>query len=106
MQLTYRLLTIAAALLMHACAAVDSNDTGGTRFKRDDVFEFTQKPACRKTATDRYEIHFAVKGACDVAVGIVDHDGKIVRHLAAGVLGANAPEPLQKNSLEQKLVWD
>ena len=29
-----------------------------------------------------------------------------MRHLASGVLGANAPAPFQKNSLEQTLVWD
>jgi hypothetical protein len=41
-----------------------------------------------------------------VAVVIEDADGRIVRHLAYGVLGANAPEPLKKDSLEQELVWD
>ncbi|MGQ9662124.1 MAG: hypothetical protein ACUVWX_07285 [Kiritimatiellia bacterium] len=32
--------------------------------------------------------------------------GQIVRHLASGVLGQNAPEPFQWNSRKQVLVWD
>ena len=30
----------------------------------------------------------------------------MVRHLAAGLLGPNAPEPFRKNALDQELVWD
>jgi len=30
----------------------------------------------------------------------------VVRHLAAGVLGANAPAPLKPDSLAQEIVWD
>ena len=37
---------------------------------------------------------------------LFDAGGAIVRHLAAGVLGENAPEPLKASSLEQTLVWD
>ncbi|MFO7900490.1 MAG: hypothetical protein R6V58_15700 [Planctomycetota bacterium] len=48
----------------------------------------------------------AVRRYCDATVAIEGPDGKIVRHLAAGVLGPNAPEPFQKNSLEQTVVWD
>ncbi|GAF74070.1 unnamed protein product, partial [marine sediment metagenome] len=33
-------------------------------------------------------------------------DGSIVRHLASGVLGPNAPKPFQKNSKKQTIVWD
>jgi hypothetical protein len=29
----------------------------------------------------------------------------VVRHLASGVLGSNAPAPFQKNSLKQKIYW-
>lgn len=32
--------------------------------------------------------------------------GRIVRHLAAGVLGENAPKPFQAKTLKQTLVWD
>ena len=44
--------------------------------------------------------------ATDVAVTIEDANGKIIRHLAAGVLGKNPPEPLQPNTLAQSLDWD
>ncbi len=52
------------------------------------------------------QIDFAVDRATDVAVTIEDAKGKIVRHLAAGVLGKNPPEPLQANTLAQSLLWD
>ena len=51
-------------------------------------------------------IRFAAKAPTDVAVWIADEKGKVVRHLAAGVLGANAPGPLKAGSLEQELAWD
>ncbi|MCX7805659.1 MAG: hypothetical protein N3A38_10785, partial [Planctomycetota bacterium] len=51
-------------------------------------------------------VTFASKGRCDVAVAIEDGAGKVVRHLVAGVLGPNAPEPLKPDSLEQTLIWD
>lgn len=83
--------------------------------ERENVFEFTEKPAVKLVGKDRYEITFAVKGYCDVTVAIVDPDptkelvkgrGIVVRHLASGVLGPNAPEPFQKNSLRQTLYWN
>ena len=42
----------------------------------------------------------------DATVSIVDKNGKIVRHMASGVLGKNAPWPYQQDSLSQKLEWD
>ncbi len=36
----------------------------------------------------------------------MDARGKTVRHLAAGVLGENAPEPFAKGRLSQTLTWD
>jgi hypothetical protein len=74
--------------------------------EREDVFAFTAKPAVKFLGRDRYEITFAVKGRCDVTVGIVDADGRVVRHLASGVLGSNAPAPFQKNALRQTLYWN
>jgi hypothetical protein len=74
--------------------------------ERENVFEFTEKPVVKFLGDDKYEIAFAVKGRCDATVGIVDEKGVIVRHLASGVLGANAPAPLQRNSLSQKIIWD
>jgi hypothetical protein len=39
-------------------------------------------------------------------VAIVDKDGKVIRHLASGVLGKNAPWPFRQDSLSQSLEWD
>jgi sugar lactone lactonase YvrE len=51
-------------------------------------------------------IRFSAKAPTDVAVWIADEKGKIVRHLAAGVLGKKAPEPFKPDALEQTLAWD
>ncbi len=67
---------------------------------------FTEKPAAGVQDDGKVVITFAVKGACDVAVGVVDATGKVVRHLAGGMLGDSAPEPLQKGALKQEIVWD
>ena len=58
--------------------------------ERENVFAFTEKPAVKNLGNDKYEITFAVKGNCDVTAGLVDAAGIVVRHLASGVLGANA----------------
>ena len=71
-----------------------------------DGFSFTEKPSVRFLGNDKYEIAFAVKGYCDVTVAIVDPKGTVVRHLASGVLGKNAPKPFQKGSLKQKIIWN
>ena len=75
------------------------------KVKREALFEFAQKPRVTRSG-DRVEISFESKGACDVTLAIEDGQGLIVRHLCSGVLGPNAPEPLQKNSLRQCVVWD
>lgn len=72
---------------------------------REEVFEFAEKPKAVKRG-DKWVITFASKGKCDATVAIVGPDGKIVRHLASGVLGSNAPWPFQQNSLAQSLEWD
>ena len=74
--------------------------------ERENVFAFTQKPKVKRVGKDKYEITFAVKGYCDVTVGIVDAKGKVVRHLGSGVLGRNAPPPFQKSSLKQTIYWN
>jgi hypothetical protein len=75
------------------------------RVKREEVFEFAEKPRVAR-AGDRVTISFTSKGWCDATVAIENAEGKIIRHLASGVLGPRAPEPFQKNSLKQTLVWD
>ncbi|OAI48989.1 hypothetical protein AYO44_00890 [Planctomycetaceae bacterium SCGC AG-212-F19] len=73
---------------------------------RETVYEFAREPAVHKVGPDRYEITFAAKARCDVAVAIEDASGAIVRHIVYGVLGANAPAPLKKDALEQTITWD
>ncbi len=51
-------------------------------------------------------ITFSVKEAVDVAVMVMNEEGKIIRHLASGLLGPNPPKPLQANTLKQTLSWD
>ncbi len=72
---------------------------------RKPVYEFTQKPTIKKDG-DQVSIRFTSKDFCDATVVLEKKDGTILRHLAAGVLGPNAPEPFKKNSLEQRIIWD
>jgi DNA-binding beta-propeller fold protein YncE len=66
---------------------------------------FTQKPAAVVEGAGA-RIDFAVNAPTDCAVYVLDGQGRIVRRLAAGLLGPNAPAPLKKDSLAQSLVWD
>jgi hypothetical protein len=72
---------------------------------REQVFEFAKKPEIARDG-DRVTIEFEAKGFCDATVAIEDKSGRIIRHLASGVLGANAPEPFRKDSKAQAVVWD
>ncbi|MBA4388092.1 MAG: hypothetical protein C0404_08935 [Verrucomicrobia bacterium] len=88
--------------------AAEANDIKG-RQEREEVFAFAKKPSVRSVGSDvsvRYEITFETTGKCDATVAILDKDGKIVRHLASGVLGKNAPWPFKQDSLAQSLEWD
>ncbi|MBM4039889.1 MAG: hypothetical protein FJ290_15400, partial [Planctomycetes bacterium] len=67
---------------------------------------FTTAPKASKQAEGAL-VSFAVSAATDVEVAILDAKGKMVRHLAAGVLGAeNPPTPPLKPGLAQSVVWD
>ena len=67
---------------------------------------FATKPAV-SLAGGKVTISFAVSGGTDVEVAVVNAQGEVVRHLAAGVLGATSqpPAPL-KTGLAQSLEWD
>ncbi|MCG3181959.1 MAG: hypothetical protein BIFFINMI_04405 [Phycisphaerae bacterium] len=67
--------------------------------------KLTAGPTVEKAAGG-VKIAFAVSAATDVEAAIVDEDGKVVRHLAAGLLGEHAPAPLAAGSLKQELLWD
>jgi hypothetical protein len=73
--------------------------------RREPIFEFAAKPTVTR-AGDRTTIRFETRSFSDVTVAIEDAEGRIVRHLASGVLGDNAPEPFQWNSKKQVIVWD
>jgi hypothetical protein len=56
---------------------------------------------------EQFTISFAVNAPTDVEVALVNNEGRVVRHLAAGVLGAkNPPPPPLQPGLEQRLTWD
>ncbi|MHC4916514.1 MAG: NHL repeat-containing protein [Planctomycetota bacterium] len=73
--------------------------------KRVGPFEFAEKPRVAR-AGDKVTVTFAAKAACDATVAVEDARGKIVRHLASGVLGENAPPPFVRGTLKQSIVWD
>ncbi|GMV80630.1 MAG: hypothetical protein AMXMBFR7_18140 [Planctomycetota bacterium] len=75
------------------------------KVKREQVFDFETPPSLERDG-DRVTITFTARGFCDATVAVEGPDGRILRHLACGVLGPNAPEPFAKNSRVQKLVWD
>jgi hypothetical protein len=85
----------------HAAATMEEE----FKIKRQGPFEFAEKPTVAKQG-DTVTIRFKTKALCDVTVAIEDTEGRIIRHLASGVLGKNAPVPFQKDSLEQTLIWD
>ena len=95
--------TLVAGLLL--APPLIASDLDEFKVKRQQVFEFTQKPAVTRDG-DTVTITFVSKGYCDATVAIEDANGKIVRHLASGVLGPNAPVPFRKNSKKQTIVWD
>jgi DNA-binding beta-propeller fold protein YncE len=105
-----RLLSVAAACLATTCCA-EAAETQASglleelKVKREAVFEFARKPQVAQDG-DQATVTFETKGFCDTTVVVEDKNGKIVRHLASGVLGPNAPEPFQKDSKSQTVVWD
>ncbi len=82
-----------------------ADDLDEFKVKRESVFEFAEKPTVTRE-DNQFILQFTSIAYCDVSVAIENGDGRIVRHLASGVLGDQAPPPLQKNSLRQRIVWD
>lgn len=66
---------------------------------------FVKKPTATRSGSET-KIAFEVDRSTDVAVVIENAEGRIVRHLSAGVLGKNPPPPLVPFTLAQSLVWD
>lgn len=71
-----------------------------------DDARFSASPTTSR-AGDTVRIAFAVSAPTDVEVAVLGADGKVVRHLAAGVLGGESPPPAPlRPGLKQELVWD
>ena len=66
---------------------------------------FTAKPVVVK-AGDGCKVSFTVSAPTDVEVAVLNASNRVVRCLAAGVLGTNSPVPFKKDSLAQEVVWD
>jgi hypothetical protein len=86
-----------------ACACIVS--LAGLLSQAGDV-SFTARPKVVRDGGE-VKIAFSVSASTDVEVAVLGADGKAVRHLAAGVLGAtNAPPLPLKPGLAQELTWD
>jgi len=93
------------ALVLGAAASALGATPDEFKVKREAVFEFAEKPKLTRRG-DRVTISFETRGYCDVTVAVENAEGRIVRHLASGVLGENAPPPFKRNSKKQTLGWD
>jgi hypothetical protein len=65
---------------------------------------FVQSPSLERQGQG-WLIRFSIDRSDDVAVRVVDGQGKVVRRLGAGVLGEHSPEPFAPG-LKQSLAWD
>jgi NHL repeat-containing protein len=102
-----RMIPAMVALLL--CSVAAGSDLDEFKIKREAVYEFVQKPSV-KVDGDRVTISFTSKALCDATVVVQENSAavrpRIIRHLASGVLGKNAPAPFKKNSKKQSIVWD
>jgi len=54
-----------------------------------------------------YEVSFSLARPTDVTIRIVDAQGKVVRHLASGMVGLKrCAAPLASGTLSQRVLWD
>jgi len=75
-------------------------------FLRAEEVQFVDSPKVSQSVVYMI-VSFSVNKPTDVEVSILDQNGKIVRHLAAGVLGAKNPPPAPLEvGLSQEIVWD
>jgi len=97
----------ASVLLVAALcgSGAEAQELERLRVQRKEVFDFARKPEVTVDG-DRVTVTFTVKDYCDATVAIENGQGEILRYLASGVLGKNAPPPFQTNSLSQTVVWD
>jgi len=99
-----------ATWLAAALAAMSLPALGGTveaplDTRKDAQVKFVAEPKA-EAAGEGIRVSFEVSAATDVEVAVLDAKGAVARHLAAGLLGPNAPEPLARGALKQELIWD
>jgi hypothetical protein len=96
-----RSLSAAAFLVVLGCTVAFCSEANQPRKAR-----FTTKPTVSKVGGSA-RITFSVSARTDVEVAVLDAKGKVVRHLAAGVIGGagKAAAPLE-SGLSQSLTWD
>ena len=85
------------AALSGCLPGMPARSVGGPTFEQAPVAEFVD---------GEVRIRFVPNELSDVTVLIRNEAGETVRHLAAGVLGENAPEPFSRGSRAQTVVWD
>ncbi len=73
--------------------------------RKTSAAKFTGTPKVTKT-NKAVKKSFSINTASDVEGAVLNAKGRVIRHLAAGLLGKNAPVPFKKNSLAQELSWD
>ena len=67
---------------------------------------FAEKPAVSR-AGGKVTITFTLAKPADVEVAVLNSDGAVVRHLAAGMVGVGAQHAVPiRAGLEQRIVWD
>ncbi|MBM4035107.1 MAG: hypothetical protein FJ291_25465 [Planctomycetes bacterium] len=67
---------------------------------------FATEPKAAK-AGQGWEVSFALAAPSDVTVRVADAAGRVIRHLACGMVGLErAAKPFAPNSLAQKIAWD
>jgi len=95
---------------VRACGVLVVMVLGATAYRAgygaEPPVRFTREPTAVRTGEGKVKISFAVSRETDVAVSVLDSRGRVIRHLAAGMLGGTAPAPLQKGTLSQELTWD
>ncbi len=96
---------LALAGVLGWCGTTPASDLDEFKIKRKSNFNFAQTPQFVRRG-DKLTITFITEDYCDVTIAIENANGKIVRHLACGVLGPKAPAPFQLNSKRQQVVWD
>ncbi|MDD4888808.1 MAG: hypothetical protein PHU85_02670, partial [Phycisphaerae bacterium] len=96
------------SVLMSAAVAMAGTYEAPLDVNKDGDVKFVVAPKAEAAGggAAKVKISFEVSAATDVEVALIDGQGKVVRHLAAGLLGKNAPEPFKKDALAQDVLWD